>query len=93
MAFGGQQRDLGALALQQRIGGNRGAVNEAIGRGEHLRTRHAQASRQLFQAGHHADRLVGRRGRRFREDRAAGLIRGDQVGIGAADVNSDREHD
>ena len=39
MAFGGQQRDLGALALQQRVGRNRRAMNQAIGRSQHFRAR------------------------------------------------------
>ena len=32
MAFGGEQRDFRALALQQRVGGNRRAMHQAIGR-------------------------------------------------------------
>ena len=33
MAFGGDERDLCALALQQRIGCNRGAMNQPVGGG------------------------------------------------------------
>jgi hypothetical protein len=92
MAFGGEQRHSGALALQQRVGRNRGAMNQALGRGQHVRARNVQPQRQFFQPRHDADRLVGRRGRRFCKHGAPGLVRGHQVGIGSADVNSDCEH-
>ena len=92
MAFGRQQRDFCALALQQRVGRNRRAVHEAVGLCQHLRARHVQPPRQLFQPGHDAERLIRRRRRRFREYRAAALVRRDEVRIGAADVNADRVH-
>ena len=93
MAFGGQQRDFCPLALQQRVGRDRRAVNQPIGRSQHFRARHAQSSRQFFQARHDAERLVGRRRRRFRKHRPPGFIRGDQIGVGAADINAYSEHD
>ena len=92
MALGGQQRDLGALALQQRVGRNRGAMHQALGRRQHLRAREVQPARELFQPRHDADRLIRGRRRRLCKHGAPGLIDGDEVGEGAADVNSDREH-
>ena len=92
MAFGGQQRDLCALALQQRVGRNRGAVNQPVGRGEHFRARHVQPPRQFIEARHHAERLI-RRGRwRFCKYRPPALVRGHEIGVGPADVNADPEH-
>ena len=60
MALGGQQADLGALALQQRVRGNRGAMNDPIGAGHQFGKIQPQGRRHLNQTIHDTDRLIGR---------------------------------
>ena len=92
VALGGQQRDLGALSLQQRIGRDRRSVNQARRCREQFAAGQVQSFGKLFEACHHADRLVGRGRWRLGEYGMSGLVAGDQVGEGAADVNPDRKH-
>jgi hypothetical protein len=92
MAFGGQQRHLGALSLQQRIGRDRRSVNQALRRREQFAAGHVQSFRELFQSGHHANGLVRRRRWRFCEHGMARLVARDQVRESTADVYPDREH-
>ncbi len=61
MALRGQERDPGPLALEQRIGRDRGAVNEPLCLSQHLRTGKTEPARELLKSRHHADRLVLRR--------------------------------
>ena len=89
MAFGGEQRDLRALAFEQRVGRNRCAVHDALRLLQHLAAREVEPARELVEAGEHADRLVLRRRRRFRERGRAVRVDGDEVGKGAADVDAD----
>ena len=88
MAFGGQQPDLGALALQQRVGGNRGAVNDPIGSGQQGGEVQSQGSRHLGQAVHDAHGLIGRRGGDLAQGDLAGIVDCNQIGEGAANVNT-----
>ena len=44
VALGGEQADLGALVLEQRVGGDRGAVHDALGLREQLAGRRGAAS-------------------------------------------------
>ena len=39
MALGGEQRDFCSFALEQSVGGDRGAVHDAVGNPEHVRAR------------------------------------------------------
>ncbi len=75
-----------ALALDQRVGGQRGAVDQRAHRGG--------GGARLVQQGHHAFlhrlRRVLRRGQELADaDGAGGLVHPDQVGEGAADVHAD----
>ena len=92
MALGSEQRDVGALALQQGIGRDRRAVNDSVCHREHVRARQLQPPRQLIQPGHDADRLIQRGRGRFREHGLATLVDGNEIRVGAADVDPDREH-
>src|SRR3984957_15605944 len=46
---------------------------------------------KLVEPGHYTDRLVLRRGRRFREDDFFVLVDGDQIRVSAADIDTDGE--
>ena len=89
MAFGGQQPDAGALALEQRIGGDGRTVDDALGLNEQRVEADAERLRQALQAVHHAQRRIGRSGGRLGERDAARGVERDQVGEGAADVDAD----
>ena len=92
MAFGGQQPDLGALVLQQGIGGDGGAMHDALGLGQQLVAGEVQDIRQPTEAGHHSDRRILRRGRDFCQRGAAAGIHRDKVGEGAANIDADLQH-
>ena len=56
VALGGQQADLGALVLEQRIGGDSGAVHDALGLREQFGRVRCRDLGEAVEAGHHADR-------------------------------------
>ena len=89
MAFGGQQPDPRALALEQRIGRDRRAVDDALGLGEQCVRADAQSGGEARQTIHDAKRLIGRGGRRLGERHPARGVDRDQIGEGAADVDAD----
>ena len=83
-AFGGQQRGLGALALDQRIGGERGAVDDQahIGRRDAGRGDHRM---------HDREHAVFRRARRGQSLRGVALVADFErdIGEGAADIDTE----
>ena len=90
--FGGQQADLGALALEQRIGRHRGAMDDALGLGKQRWHIHRHLLGQAVDRVHHPDRRV--LGRTCRLGEGDGAILGNRydVGEGTADVNSNPNH-
>jgi hypothetical protein len=55
MALRRQQRNFGAFLLEQRIGRDRRAVDDAVGILEHIRARHLQPPGKLVEPRHHPD--------------------------------------
>jgi hypothetical protein len=92
VAFGGQQPDARALALEQRIGRHRRAVDDALGVLEQRAEADPERLRQPLQAVHHPKRWIGRGGRRLGERDPARGIERHQVGECAADVDPDAVH-
>src|SRR6185437_3660918 len=85
-ALGHHQRRARAVALDGGVDRDRRAVNEGVGR--------VDRQMALGQGLADADREIVRRGRGFRVmDRAGGKIEGDEIGEGAADIESnDKRH-
>src|SRR5205823_6148729 len=71
--------------------GRGGAVDEGVEPGAEVLDANALPSRELFDAGHDADRLVLGCGRRLVEDDPSFGRVADQIGEGAADVDADSE--
>ena len=89
VALGRQQADRGALALQDGVGRDRGAVHDALGPAEQGRKVEAHRPGQPFQPVQHPGGLVrGRRGR-LGDPGLALAVHGDEVGKGAAYVDAD----
>jgi hypothetical protein len=91
MALRGEEADAGTLALQERVGRDRGAVDDALRPGKKVWEGEIQARGERLQAFDDADRLVGRGGGRLGDRRPAGAVDGNEVGEGAADVDPDPE--
>lgn len=89
MPLGRQQPKSCSLALEQRIGCNRGALNDAIGRAKECGAIDSQRCGKQVQPGEHADRLIPGRGGRFRGSDPSTVVDGDKVGEGAAYVDAD----
>ena len=89
MAFGGEHAHLRALALEQRIGRDRGAVDDALGIAQQLAPRRAEPARQLVQPLEQAEPGIRRRGRGLGAGRLSVRVDRHQVGEGAADVDAD----
>ena len=89
VALGGQKAEFRSLALQQRIGRDGGAVNDALGRAEERGPVDAERFGDQLQSGEHADGLIlwGRGGFRGRDTPA--VVDGDEVGERASDVDAD----
>ena len=89
VALGRQETDLGSLALEQRVGGDGGAVDDRFGLGEEPAQIRRQLCGQQRQAIDQADgRIRRRRGALGDRERALRVDR-DQVGERAADVDAD----
>ena len=85
-ALGGQQRGPRAFALDDRVGDQRGAVDEML----HLGGFDSGLLQGLDQHGLDRLRRIGRRGQHLADGERAGLIvHHDQIGEGAADVHAD----
>jgi hypothetical protein len=92
MTFGREQANPRALLLQERVGRDRGAVDDALGLREQPICRQAQRLCQAREAREDADRgIPGCRGD-LGERGAAGGVDRDQVGEGAADIDADFIH-
>src|SRR5207253_2413813 len=92
VARGRQQADPRALALEEGVGGDRGAVDHALGLAEERRHVVAERPREQLEALQHALRGVGRRRGGLGERDAAGVVDRDQVREGPADVDADPVH-
>jgi hypothetical protein len=92
VARGGQHADLRALALEQRVGGHRGAVHDEPGVGQEPRQVGAKLGGQQGETVHHADGRVGGGGGGLGQAHAPGVVDDDQVGEGAADVHAHAQH-
>ena len=93
MAFGRQQPDPRPLALQQGVGRNRGAVDDAFGRGQQCRAVDAERLRQPGEPVEHSLRWVIRGGGHLFQNRATGVVDRDEIGKGASDIDPDAIHD
>jgi hypothetical protein len=87
VAFGGEHADLRPLALEQRVGGDRGAVDDEVGRVQQGAEIACELDGQEAETVHDADGRVFRRGGGFRDDHAPGPVHGDEVSERAADVD------
>ena len=87
--LGGEQAELRALALQQRIGRDGGAVNDALGRAEERGPVDAERFGDQLQSGEHADGLILWGRGRFRGRDPSAVVDGDEVGERASDVDAD----
>jgi hypothetical protein len=92
MAFGRQQPDLGTPSLEQRVGRDRCAMDNAVGLGHQRRPVEAQRIGQQLQAVEDADRRISRGRGNFRQGRPTGAVDRDQIGKGAADIDADAVH-
>ena len=92
VALRGEHGNARAAALQQRVGGDGGAVDDALGAGQQCGQGNSRGGGQVGQAGQHTFGLVGRRAGGLGQK--AGAVRGDahNVGEGAADVDADAPH-
>src|SRR4051794_26963640 len=89
MAGGGQQADAGSLALQQRVGRDRGAVHDARGLLQQRVSRQAESFGGEGDACENAVGLVGRRRGGLGDNGSAGGGH-DDVSEGAANIDADR---
>ena len=89
MAFRGEHADPGALALEERVGGHRGAVHDEIGGGEESPGVRAQLAREEPDAVHHADGGILGRGRGLGDGHSPFAIHGHEIREGAADIHRD----
>ena len=88
MPFRSEHRNLRPLAFQKRIGGNRGAMDDAFRLAQQVGKRHAQRFREDGEARHHAFGLIRWRTGGF--GKRGGAIRRDtnHIGKSAADINA-----
>ena len=86
--FRGEHRNLGPLAFQQRIGGNRGAMDDAFCLPQQIGQLHAQCFRQNGEPRDHTFGLIRWRTGGFGQ--RCGAISGDtnHIGESAADINA-----
>ena len=89
MPLGGEEADPGALAFQQRIGRDRGSVDDAIRRAEERGPVDAERRGEQIQSFEHPDRLVPRRRSGFRHRDPPAAVDGDEIGERAADIHTD----
>jgi hypothetical protein len=89
VALRGEHGDARAAALQQRVGGDRGAVDDARGAPEQPGERQAERGGEVLQAGEHAFALVVRRAGGLGERLDAVGRDAEHVGEGAADIDAD----
>ena len=87
--LGGEQADLRSLALEQRIGRDRGSVDDAIGGCEQRGTLDTQRVGKQLQPGEHAHRLVFGCGGGLRGGDSTAVVDGNEVGERSAHVHTD----
>jgi len=89
MSLGGEEPDLRALALEQRIGRDGRAMNDRFGAREELGKVDAELIGQEPEPVEEAFGRIGRRRGALGDGERALLVDGDEVGEGAADVDPD----
>ena len=92
VALVAQQPDRGDLALDQRVGRHRGAVDDQLDPGEEAFEIEAVPFRGQPEGIHEAALELARRGRRLEDLQAGGVGIDHQVGEGAADIDAGEEH-
>ena len=92
VARGGQHADLRALALEQGVGGDGGAVHDEPGVGQQPARSVPSSRGEQGEAVHHADGRVGGGGGGLGEAHAPRVVHPDQIGEGPADVDADAQH-
>ena len=88
MPFRGEHRNLGALAFQQRIGGNRCAMDNAFCLPQQIGQRDAKRFRENGEPRDHAFGLIRWRAGRLGECCGAISRDTDHIGKSAADINA-----
>ena len=91
--LGGQEPEPGALAFEERVGRDRRAVDDAVGRPEEGRAFEPEPPGQLREAVEDAERGVLRGRGHLGEHRRATLVDRDKVGKRPADIDPDAVHD
>ena len=89
MPLGGEQAEPRALALEQRIGRDRGSVDDTIGGAKKRSPLNAERAGKQLQSGEHADRLIPRCRGGLGDRNTAVVVDGDEIGERAAHVDAD----
>ena len=92
MAFGRQQADSRPLALQEHVGRDRGAVDDALGFGQQRCALATEPGSEQPQPIENPDRGIIRRRRELFECRPAIIVDRHEIGKGAADIDADAIH-
>ncbi len=92
MAFGGEEAEPCALAFEERVGRDRGAVDDALGRREQRGAFEAEPPGQPSEAVEDAERRVVRGRGHLGEHRRAARVDRDEIGKRAADIDADAVH-
>lgn len=92
MAFGGEQSHLRSLALEEGVGRDRGAVDDALGPFEQRPAVETHGLGQTREALEDAERLIGGGRGSLGVEEATLFVDRDEIGEGAADVDADADH-
>ena len=89
MPLGGEQAELRALALEQRVGRDRGAVDDALSGAKKRSPVNAERAGKQLQSSEHADRLIPRCRSGLGNHGATVVVDGNEIGERAAHVDAD----
>jgi hypothetical protein len=92
MTIRGDEAHARALAFEQRVRRGRRPMNDALGFREQLRKVRAHFLRQALKSVHHADRLIGWRGRGLRERDLAFAVDRDEIRERASHIDAYAVH-
>src|SRR5712691_5991568 len=92
MAFGGEEPRPGALAFEERVGRDGGAVHDALGRREQPGAFEPEPPGQQRQPLQHAERGVLRRRGHLRQHRRPARVDRDEIGKRPPDIDADAVH-